>query len=174
MGKMTAITVDRFDLQLLAELQRSGKSTNAALGEKIHLSTSQVSRRVQRLEEAHVIDHYAAILDPAAVGLDVMAFAEVTLDRQSSTSSEKFEREIEKLPQVLECYSLAGQGDYLLRIVAPDLASFSDFMTRYLLRMPGVTNLKSTITLQKIKQVHALPLDHVMQPAESRKRIIYA
>jgi len=174
MGKISALTVDRFDLQLLAELQRDGKATNSALGEKIHLSTSQVSRRVQRLEEAHVIDHYAAILEPAAIGLDVMAFTEVTLDRQSTTSSEKFEREVANLPQVLECYSLAGAADYMLRIVAPDLASFSDFMTRHLLRMPGITNVKSTITLQKIKQVHALPLEHVMQPTESRKRIFYS
>src|SRR5918911_5020191 len=117
---MITITVDRFDLQLLAELQRDGQATNSALGEKIHLSTSQVSRRILRLQEARVIDHYCAIIDPVAVGLDVMAFTEVSLDRQSSMSSEKFEREIEKLPQILECYALAGQADYLLRIVAPD------------------------------------------------------
>ena len=98
---MPAISVDRFDLQLLAELQRDGHATNSALGEKIHLSTSQVSRRIQRLQEAHVIDHFAAILDPAAVGLDVVAFTQITLDRQGTTSADKFEREIEKLPQVL-------------------------------------------------------------------------
>lgn len=171
---MIAIAVDRYDLELLTELQRDGQATNSSLGEKIHLSASQVSRRILRLQQANVIDHYCAIIDPVAVGLDVTAFTEVTLDRQSTMSSEKFEREIEQLPQILECYSLAGQADYLLRIVAPDLASFSAFMTRHLLRMPWVTHVKSTITLRKLKQTHVLPLDHVTQPAESRKRIFYS
>lgn len=171
---MPAITVDRFDLQLLAELQRDGHATNSALGEKIHLSTSQVSRRIQRLQEAHVIDHFAAILDPAAVGLDVVAFTQITLDRQGTTSADKFEREIEKLPQVLECFALAGEADYMLRIVSPDLASFSAFMSKHLLRIPGVTNIKSNIALRKLKQTHALPLDHVMQPTESKRRIQYS
>ena len=171
---MPAISVDRFDLQLLAELQRDGHATNSALGEKIHLSTSQVSRRIQRLQEAHVIDHFAAILDPAAVGLDVVAFTQITLDRQGTTSADKFEREIEKLPQVLECFELAGEADYMLRIVSPDLASFSAFMSKHLLRIPGVTNIRSNIALRKLKQTHALPLDHVMQPTESKRRIQYS
>ena len=138
------------------------------------LSASQVSRRIQRLEEAHVVDHYAAILDPLAVGLDVMAFTQVSLDRHGPTSSEKFEQEVKKLPQVLECFSVTGEADYILRIVAPDLASFSEFMTKHLLRLPGITNIKSNITMQKIKQTHVLPLDHVMQPKESKRRIQYA
>lgn len=171
---MSAITVDRFDLQLLAALQRDGHATNSSLGDKIHLSTSQVSRRVQRLEEARVIDHYAAILDPAAVGLDVIAFTQVSLDRQGATSSDKFEREVEKLPQVLECFALAGEADYMLRIVAPDLASLADFMAKQLLRIPGVTNVKSNVTLRKVKATHVLPLDHVMQETESKKRILFS
>lgn len=171
---VTAITVDRFDLQLLAELQRDGHATNSTLGEKIHLSPSQVSRRVQRLQEAKVIDHYAAILDPAAVGLHLMAFTQVTLDRQGANSGEQFEREVAQLPQVLECYSLAGAADYILRIVTPDLASFSEFMNKRLLRLSGVTNIRSNITLHKVKQTHVLPLDHVMQPTESKQRIQFA
>lgn len=171
---MTAITIDRHDLQLLAELQRDGHITNSALGEKIHLSTSQVSRRILRLQEARVIDHYCAIIEPAAIGLDVIAFTEVTLDRQSLVSSDKFEREIEKLPQILECYALAGQADFLLRVVAPDLATLSEFMTSHLLRMPGIAHVKSTITLRKVKHTHVLPLDHVTQPMRSRKRVQFA
>lgn len=171
---VSAITVDRYDLQLLAELQRDSHATNSALGEKIHLSSSQVSRRVQRLQEAKVIDHYAAILDPAAVGLHVMAFTQITLDRQGADSGEQFEREVAQLPQVLECYSLAGAADYILRIVTPDLASFAEFMNKRLLRLSGVTNVRSNITLHKVKQTHILPLDHVMQPTESKQRIQFA
>jgi DNA-binding Lrp family transcriptional regulator len=168
------ITVDRFDLQLLAALQRKGNATNSELGEKIHLSTSQVSRRIQRLQEAAVIDRYCALIDPAAVGLDVMAFTEVTLDRHNATASEKFENEVVQLPEVLECFTLAGQADYLLRIVAPDLGALSEFMTGQLLRIPGVANVKSMITLRKIKQTQVLPLDHVTRPAENRNRIRFS
>ncbi|PUA18933.1 Lrp/AsnC family transcriptional regulator [Glaciimonas sp. PCH181] len=171
---MSALTVDRFDLQLLAELQQDGHATNSVLSGKIHLSTSQVSRRVQRLEEGGIIDHYAAILDPVAVGLHLVAFTHVTLDRQGGTSSEKFEHDITKLPEVLECFSLAGDADYMLRIVTSDLTSFSEFMTMHLLRLPGVTNVKSNITLRKIKQTTILPLDHVMQPTENKQRIQYS
>jgi DNA-binding Lrp family transcriptional regulator len=172
-GNMLTITVDRHDLLLLSELQRDGQATNSALGEKIHLSTSQVSRRVQRLQEAHVIDHYAAILDPAAVGLGLMVFTLVTLDRHGPDTAERFEREVARLPQVLECFSVTGEADYIVRIVTPDLASFADFMSSHLLRLPGVTNVKSNITLQKVKQTQVLPLDHVMQPTQSRQRIRY-
>jgi Lrp/AsnC family transcriptional regulator, leucine-responsive regulatory protein len=170
---MSTITVDRYDLRLLDELQRDGHATNSTLGEKIHLSTSQVSRRVQRLQEAGVIDHYAAILDPAAVGLHVVAFTQVTLDRQGANSGDKFEREVAKLPQVLECFSLAGEADYILRIVTPDLASFSEFMNKHLLRLSGVTNVTSSVALRKVKQTHILPLDHIAQPMETRQRIEY-
>jgi Lrp/AsnC family transcriptional regulator, leucine-responsive regulatory protein len=173
-GIMSNITVDRHDLALLSELQRDGHATNSALGELIHLSTSQVSRRVQRLEEARIIDHYAAVLDPAVVGLGVMAFTHVTLDRQGDAHGDKFEREIENLPEVLECFSVAGEADYLLRIVACDLAAFSEFMMKHLLRLPGVSAVKSTIALQKIKKTSVLPLDHIMRPQQTRQRIRYS
>jgi Lrp/AsnC family transcriptional regulator, leucine-responsive regulatory protein len=171
---MNAISVDRFDIQLLEELQRNGHATNSELGEKIHLSASQVSRRVQRLQEGGVLDHYAAILDPLAVGLDVMVFTLISMEDHNDAAIRKFEREIKKLPQVLECFSLTGEADYMLRIVAPDLASFAEFMSRHLQSMPGVTNVRSSVTLQRVKQTHVLPLEHVMQPVESKKRIKYA
>jgi DNA-binding Lrp family transcriptional regulator len=168
---MTVLTIDKFDLQLLTELQRDGQATNSALGNQVHLSASQISRRVQRMQEAGVIDHYAAIIDPVAVGLDVMAFTEVSLDHHSKSASERFESAVSELPEVMECYTLAGRADYLLRVVAPDLAALSRFMTEKILRIPGVAQVKSTVTLRKIKQTHVLPLDHVMQPTENRKRI---
>src|SRR5437016_1066712 len=91
--KMTSVMVDRYDIDLLTELQRNGRATNSALGEKIHLSTSQVSRRVQRLEETKVISHYAAVLNPEVVGLGVMAFTYITLGRQGE-QADLFEQEI--------------------------------------------------------------------------------
>jgi len=167
---MTSVSVDRYDLDLLSELQQDGRATNAALGEKIHLSTSQVSRRVQRLEESKVISHYVAVLDPEVVGLGVMAFTQVTLGRQGEQAS-RFEQEIAAIPEVLECLAVTGEADYILRIVAPDLAAFSAFMSQRLLRLPGVANVKSIVTLKTIKQTYSLPLEHLKQPAQVRQRV---
>src|SRR5689334_18587513 len=91
---LTTITVDRFDVELLASLQQDGKATNSALGEKVHLSTSQVSRRIQRLEESGVISQFAAILDPDILGLGVIAFTSVTLERHGEARSEAFEKAV--------------------------------------------------------------------------------
>lgn len=171
---MSSVTVDRHDLELLAELQRDGKLTNSMLGEKIHLSTSQVSRRIQRLEETKVISHYAAILDLDVVGLGVTAFTSVTLGRHGEAQGDAFERAVADMPEVLECLSVSGEADYVLRVVTPDLASFSEFMMKRLLRLPSVVNVKSNIALKRIKQTHVLPLDHVMQPVEARRRLVFS
>jgi DNA-binding Lrp family transcriptional regulator len=171
---MTAINVDRYDLELLAALQQDGRSTNSTLGEKIHLSTSQVSRRIQRLEEMKVISHYAALLDPDIVGLGVTAFTSVSLGRHGNTHGDAFERAIADMPEVLECLSVTGEADYVLRIVAPDLASFSDFMMKRLLRLPGVINIKSNIALKRIKQTHVLPLEHVTQPEQASSKLVFS
>lgn len=171
---MMQITVDRYDLALLDVLQSRGNATNAQLGELVHLSASQVSRRLQRLEEAGLIAGFAALLDPAAVGLGVTAFAEVVLERQGGHSPDGFESAVSALAEVVECYSVSGDADYVLRIVAPDLAAFSDIMMKRLLCLPGVARIKTNIALQKIKQTHVLPLDHIRQPARHRQRLRFA
>ena len=171
---MSNITVDQHDLALLAALQHDGRATNSALGELIHLSTSQVSRRVQRLLDAGIIDHFAAVLDPAVIGLGVMAFTYVVLNRHGDAYAEKFERAVIDLPQVLECFSVTGESDYILRIVTHDLAELSDFMMKHLLRLPGVANVKSSIALHQIKRTAVLPLDHIMRPQQSRQRIRFS
>jgi Lrp/AsnC family leucine-responsive transcriptional regulator len=169
---MNKVAVDRYDIDLLQALQRDGRATNSALGEKVHLSTSQVSRRIQRLEETDVISHYVAVLNPEVVGLGVMAFTHVTLDRQGEQGG-RFEEAIADIPEVLECLSVTGEADYILRIAVPDLASFADFMTTRLLRLPGVANVKSTVTLKTIKQSFSLPLEHIKRPAEVKRQITF-
>lgn len=169
---MNKVAVDRYDIDLLVELQRDGRATNSALGEKVHLSTSQVSRRIQRLEETKVISHYVAVLNPEVVGLGVMAFTHVTLGRQGE-QADRFEQEIADMPEVLECLSVTGEADYILRIAAPDLASFSEFMAQRLLRLPGVANVKSTVTLKTIKQTFSLPLEHIKRPAQVKRQITF-
>ncbi len=169
---MSSISIDLHDLQLLALLQEDGRATNAALGEKIHLSTSQVSRRIQRLEESQVIGKYAALLSPEIVGLGVEAFTFVTLGRHGDGHSETFERAVADMPEVLDCISVTGECDYILRVVAPDLAAFSELILKQLLRTPGVINVKSNIALKKVKSTHVLPLDHLKQPARTGKRLV--
>lgn len=155
------IALDRTDLQLLAALQRDGRATNPALGERIHLSASQVSRRVQRLEDAGLIDRYVTLLRPVRLGLTVIAYTRVSLERHGEAENEDFNRAIQLLPEVLECYSVTGPYDYLLRIVSADLASFAQFMLHKLMRVPGVRGVESSVVLQEIKRTTELPLEQV-------------
>lgn len=153
---MTA-DLDVFDLRLLAALQRDGRAANAALAESVGLSASQVSRRLARLEAEGVIATYAALLKPEAVGLTVLAFSSISLERQAE-AMDGFEAAVLRFPEILECYSVTGEQDFVLRIVARDLKAFADFLSDRLLRVPGVRSVRSSIVLHTIKQTTALPL----------------
>jgi len=106
-----------------------------------------------------VVQKYVALVSPTAVGHGLQAFVEVRLDRQTRVSVDKFEAEILKLPQVLECYLMAGDWDYLLRVVVRDLEEFRDFQMNFLTKMPGVGNVKSNISMKQVKYSTALPLN---------------
>lgn len=168
---MNDIEIDRHDLTLLQALQRDGLATNAVLGGITHLSASQVSRRVQRLVEAQVITRYAAILDPHAVGLSVTAYAQVILERHDKTRPADFEREVALIPEVLECFAVTGEVDYVLRIVAPDLGVFSELMMKRLLTLPGVAQVKTNIAIASVKETRELPLDHIARPRQPHRRV---
>jgi Lrp/AsnC family leucine-responsive transcriptional regulator len=114
------LLLDKFDISLLGALQKNAHATNQQVGELIHLSASQVSRRIQRLETIGIIRRYVALLDPAALGLGVRAISYVTLSRHGGDEGLAFEREIAAIPEVLDCYSVAGESDYILQIVAAD------------------------------------------------------
>ncbi|KFB74251.1 MAG: Leucine-responsive regulatory protein [Candidatus Accumulibacter phosphatis] len=159
---------------MLDALQRKGNATNATLGEQIRLSASQISRRIQRLEEDGIIAGYVALLAPTALGLGVTAFAQVILERHNDAASEAFENAIAAMPEVIDCFSVSGDADYMLRIVVPDLAVFSQLMMKRLLCLPGVARIKTSIALQTVKQTHVLPLDHLTQPSKPRQRVRYA
>jgi Lrp/AsnC family leucine-responsive transcriptional regulator len=152
-----AADLDVFDLRLLTALQRAGRAPNAALAETVGLSASQVSRRLARLESEGVIATYAALLQPDAVGLSVLAFSSVSLERQAE-AMDGFEAAVLRFPEILECYSVTGEQDFVLRIVAKDLKAFADFLSDRLLRVPGVRSVRSSIVLHTIKQTTALPL----------------
>lgn len=149
--------LDVFDLRLLAALQKEGRAPNAALAESVGLSASQVSRRLARLEADGVIASYAALLKPEAVGLTVLAFSSISLERQAE-AMDGFEKAVLRFPEILECYSVTGEADFVLRIVARDLKAFADFLSERLLRVPGVRSVRSSIVLHQIKHTTALPL----------------
>ena len=156
--------LDSFDISLLAALQRDSTATHQQIGTEIHLSASQVSRRVQRLQSAGVIRRYVALLNPAALGLTVRAVSYVTLTRHSGDEGLAFEREIALFPEVLECYSVAGESDYILQIVAADLHTLSESVLRRLTRIQGVGSIRSNIVLNCIKSTTQLPLVHAGLP----------
>lgn len=152
------LSLDRIDLELLGALQRDGRATNPALGESVHLSASQVSRRIQRLEDAGLIDRCVTLLRAARLGLTVTAFTRVSLERHGEAGNDAFDRAVQLMPEVLECYSVTGPYDYQLRIVAADLEAFAQFMMHRLMRLPGVRSVESSVALQEIKRTTELPL----------------
>lgn len=155
---MRNIDFDRFDYQILEALQKDARATHQKLAQDIALSPSQIGRRIQRLEECGVIQGYHLALRPDLLDLSVTAFANVSLERHGEASIREFAAAITNLPEVLECYAVAGEADYWLRIVVPDLPSLSRFVMNKLMTLPLVRSVKSTVALEPIKHTTRLPL----------------
>ena len=154
-----ASDLDAFDLRLLAELQQDGRLTNSELGERVHLSASQTSRRVQRLIEEGYIERFQAILSRQKLGLGLTVYCLVTLKIHAGDSMQAFHERVRALPEVVECQSLTGEADYLLKIVVADLKRFSDFMSEHLMKAPEVANIRSSVVLESIKETGAYALE---------------
>lgn len=158
---MPQIELDAIDRKILETLQKDARVSNVDLSEQVHLSPSPCLRRVKRLESEGTIRSYVTLLDPAEVGLPVSVFVQVSLERQVDDALENFEREIVTRPEVMECYLMTGDSDYLLRVVAPDLESFQKFLLEHLTRIPGVASIKSSFALKQVSYRTALPLGHL-------------
>lgn len=150
--------LDAIDRRLLARLQPDARATAQALSEAAHLSPAQANRRHRRLEETGVIARYETRLSAAALGLHVVAFVHVTMERGHVAQIADFKALIADLPQVQECYAVTGDADYVLKVVARDLKSLSDFLMGTLMRAPGVGGVHSTVCLDEVKCTSALPL----------------
>jgi len=155
------VSLDHFDLALIAALQADGRSTHQQLAERVHLSSSQVGRRLARLEADGVITGYRVSLSTQALGLGVLVFISVKLAHHGDTITERFSEEILLLEEVQECYSVAGEADYLIRVVVPDLPTLAEFTMKRLMRVPGVESIRSNIVLTALKSEGALPLSHL-------------
>lgn len=151
-------TLDEIDRRILTALQRDGRLTNQDLAAQIGISASPCWRRVRALESAGVIKAYAALVDPAALGLDVSVFTQVSLDRQGEKSLQVFEQAVGGWPEIMECYLMTGDADYLLRVVVPSLAAYEQFLMQKLTRIPGIASIKSSFALRTVKYRTDLPI----------------
>ncbi|SNS19054.1 transcriptional regulator, AsnC family [Noviherbaspirillum humi] len=162
---MPKLELDKTDRKILAILQADGRLTNQEVAERINLSPSPCLRRIKRLEEAGIIRQYVALLDAEKIGLGLLAYVNVRLEKHSDTSSQggvspraDFSHAVAHWPEVVACYAMTGEMDYLLRVHVEDMEHFSRFVMETLLRHPAVLDVKSSFALQKIKDTTALPL----------------
>ena len=155
------LLLDRFDIGLLAALQHNAHCTHQQLGEVVFLSASQVSRRIQRLEAVGLIARTVALLDPTRLGLGVRAISYVTLARHGDEEGNSFERDILDIPEVVECFAVTGESDYILKIFAANLSELSESVLKRLTRLKGVASIRSNIVLQCVKSTTELPLSHL-------------
>jgi DNA-binding Lrp family transcriptional regulator len=150
--------LDATDWRILKELQTDGRITNVALAARVGLSPPPCLRRVRALEEAGLIRGYHAELDAPLAGFDVTAFAAVRLHAQGEAELREFEKQLLMWPLVREAYMLAGDMDYMLRCVAPDLPAFQDFILGKLTALPNVASVKTTVVLRQAKLEAGVPI----------------
>ena len=142
---------DAKDWELLAFLQNHARASNVELAKAVHLSPSPCLARVRKLEKSGLIRRYVALLDPLKLGLTVSVFIQVRLEKQVEQALNTFEKAMAERPEVMECYLMTGDADYLLRVVVPDMQALERFIVDFLSRVPGVGNIKSSFALKPVK-----------------------
>ena len=155
---MTDIQLDSIDRKIIGVLQNDGRTSNADLAENINLSASACHRRVQRLHSSGIIKNYVALLNSRLVGLPTTVFVEITLSGQADEVLDAFERQVQLIPDVLECHLMSGSADYLLKVVAKDTDDFARIHRKYLARLPGVAQMHSSFSLRSVSNTTALPI----------------
>ena len=149
--------LDRYDRTILRLLQEDARMTNTALAARVNLSESACLRRVRALEESGLIEGYTAMVDQQRAGFPVSVFVSITLDRQSQTGLEAFESAVRRVPEVMECYLMTGEHDYLLRLVVTDLADFERIHNQHLTRLPSVARIQSSFAMRTVTRSRSLP-----------------
>jgi len=150
--------LDAVDRNLLNALQENGRLPVTDLAEKVGLTTSPCLRRLKILEREGIIRGYAALVDQTKVGLPVSVFVSVKLEMQREEALERFEAAMRDCPEVMECYLMTGSRDYLLRVVAQDLAAYERFLKETLTRIEGVASIESGFALAQVKYSNVLPI----------------
>ncbi|MDA0305114.1 MAG: Lrp/AsnC family transcriptional regulator [Proteobacteria bacterium] len=155
---MSNSSLDAIDRKILETLQNDARIRNVELAERVGLSPSPCLRRVGMLEKKGIIKGYATLVDAKAAGLPVSVFVSVTLEKQVKKALGTFEKRINACPEVMECYLMTGDADYLLRVVTSDLDAYERFLIDQLTRIPGVASIKSSFALKQVAYKTALPL----------------
>ena len=150
--------LDAIDRKILHHLQQDGRMSLADLADKVGLSPSPCLRRIRILEKAGVIARYAAVLNQQAVGLPVSVFISVKLEKQKQDALDRFAKTIARWPEVMECYLMTGQFDFLLRVVCADLSAYEAFLREKLTQLDGVGSIESSFALGQVKYSRVLPI----------------
>lgn len=154
-------SLDAIDLRILDALQQDGRLTNVELARRVNLSPSPCLARVKALEKHGLIRGYVALCDPLALGLSVNVFISVSLERQRKDALETFEQRVSEHPEVMECYLMTGDSDYLIRVAVADIAALERFILNQLTPIPGVEKIRSSFALKQVRYKTALPLPGV-------------
>jgi DNA-binding Lrp family transcriptional regulator len=150
--------LDRIDIAILNQLQENARITNAELASAVNLSTTPCFNRVRALEKLGLFKQQVTLLDPELLGLSINVFVQVSLEKQVEHALQRFEKAIAEQPEVMECYLMSGDADYLLRVVMPDMRTFERFIVERLTTIPGVSNIRSSFALKQVRYKTALPL----------------
>ncbi|GJE27601.1 Lrp/AsnC family transcriptional regulator [Methylobacterium organophilum] len=153
--------LDASSLRILERLQQDSEVSVADLAEEIGLSTSPCWRRINDLKASGIIRRCVAVADPMALGLAVNVFVHVSLEKQTQAALKAFDDAVRNRPEVMECYLMSGEADYMLRVVVEDLAQYQQLVLNHLTRIPGVANIRSSFALGQVKYTTALPLGHL-------------
>jgi len=154
----SAMIIDKYDKSILAELQNDGRISNVELASRVSLSESACLRRVRSLEESGLIERYVALLDQKAIGLTGTVFVHIALRREEQRELAAFEKAVQGIPEIMECYLMTGEFDYLLRVVVSDMADFERLHNEALTRLPGVARVNSSVAIRTVTKTTELPL----------------
>lgn len=152
------MTLDKFDKSILTHLQRDGRITNVQLAQAVNLSESACLRRVRALEDEGLIERYVALLNQKQAGLSGNVFVHIGLHREEQSVLAAFEAAVQDIPEVMECYLMTGEFDYLLRVVISDMADFERLHNESLTRLPGVARVNSSVAIRTVRKTTELPL----------------
>jgi len=150
--------LDRIDIGILNQLQQNARMTNAELARSVNLSPTPCFNRVRALEKLGLFKQQVTLLDPELLGLSINVFIQVSLEKQVEDGLRRFEEAIAERPEVMECYLMTGDADYLLRVVMPDMRTLERFILEHLTKIPGISNIRSSFALKQVRYKTALPL----------------
>lgn len=153
------LLLDDIDRELLTALQKDARQTNAELARQVDLSATGLHKRLRRLEEAGIITGYVARVDREALGYDMLCFVQVTLQRHEPDAVDNFRREVQSMPEVLECHHLTGEFDYLLKVIVRNRKHLEQFILNTLTPVRGMDKIRTSLVLSEIKATAAIPMD---------------